>query len=98
MNRTVPVRSLNGKDLPLVEVIAQILGYLKRELLDNNLRRAGYNFSAEEFDWVVTVPAIWLASGKQMMREAAKMVSQHPPESLKCLCKCLYSCLCFPFD
>ena len=70
----MPVRALNGKDLRLVEVIAQILGYLKRELIDNHLRKAGYNFTAEDFDWVVTVPAIWLASGKQMMRLASVMV------------------------
>ena len=70
----MPVRALNGKHLRLVEVIAQILGYLKRELIDNHLRKAGYHFTAEDFDWVVTVPAIWLASGKQMMRLASVMV------------------------
>ena len=72
----MPVRALNGKDLRLVEVIAQILGYLKRELIDNHLKKAGHHFTAEDFDWVVTVPAIWLASGKQMMRLAAKMVRE----------------------
>ena len=76
VGRNVPVRALNGKHLPLVEVIAQILCYLRRELLENHLRKTGHRFSAEDFDWVVTVPAIWLASGKQMMREAAKMVRE----------------------
>ena len=29
---------------------------------------------ATDFHWVITVPAIWNASGKQMMREAAYQV------------------------
>ena len=70
------VKSLNGRSLPLVEVIASILGYLRRELLERYLPMSGHNFTAEDFDWVVTVPAIWLASGKQMMREAARKVSE----------------------
>lgn len=28
-----------------------------------------------DFDWVITVPAIWQARGKQLMREAAYLVS-----------------------
>ena len=28
-----------------------------------------------DFDWVITVPAIWDARGKRMMREAAYLVS-----------------------
>ena len=30
---------------------------------------------ATDFHWVITVPAIWSASGKQMMREAAYQVN-----------------------
>ena len=32
------------------------------------------NFSLPDFEWVITVPAIWKARGKQMMREAAYLV------------------------
>jgi len=31
-------------------------------------------FEATDFDWVITVPAIWRARGKQMMREAGYKV------------------------
>ena len=74
VNRDIVVRALNGTVFKLVDVISYILGYLKRELLETHLHRGGHTFSAEDFDWVVTVPAIWRASGKQMMREAAKLV------------------------
>ena len=33
-------------------------------------------YRATDFDWVVTVPAIWTAQGKQMMREAAYKVGR----------------------
>ena len=74
MNRDLTVRALNSKVFLLVDVIAYILGYLKRELLERHLQRGGHVFSATDFDWVVTVPAIWRAGGKQMMREAAYKV------------------------
>ena len=32
-------------------------------------------FKTTDFDWVITVPAIWDARGKRMMREAAYLVS-----------------------
>ena len=52
-----------------MEVIAFVLRYLKDELK----RR----FSSADFDWVITVPAIWNAGGKQMMREAAYLVRMY---------------------
>ena len=77
MNRDLTVRALNSKVFLLVDVIAYILGYLKRELLERHLQRGGHVFSATDFDWVVTVPAIWRAGGKQMMREAAYKVGRY---------------------
>lgn len=32
-------------------------------------------YSAKDFQWVLTVPAIWTAAAKQFMREAAYKVS-----------------------
>ena len=33
-------------------------------------------YKATDIDWVITVPAIWKARARRMMREAAYMVSQ----------------------
>ena len=68
------VKAENGAEYYLVEVIAHILKYLKEELI-KKLKRAGYHLDATDFDWVITVPAIWRARGKQMMREAGYKVS-----------------------
>ena len=67
------VKAKNGKEYYLVEVIAHILKYLKDQLL-KKLKGAGYELEATDFDWVITVPAIWRARGKQMMREAGYKV------------------------
>ncbi|CAI8050492.1 Heat shock 70 kDa protein 12A [Geodia barretti] len=63
------VKGKNGKEYFLVEVIAHILKYLKDELI-KKMKRADWALNATDFDWVITVPAIWRARGKQMMREA----------------------------
>ena len=68
------VKASNGERYYMVEVIAFILRYLKQQLI-KHLSRTVNPLEAKEFDWVVTVPAIWRARGKRMMREAAYMVS-----------------------
>ena len=68
------VKAQNGKEYYLVDVIAQILKHLKTELIENHLSHSLRPLKATEFDWVITVPAIWKARGKQMMREAGYKV------------------------
>lgn len=57
-----------------MEVIAFVIKYLKDQL-EEHLARTITPLKAKDFDWVITVPAIWKARGKRMMREAAYMVS-----------------------
>ena len=56
-----------------MEVIAFVIKYLKDQL-EEHLIRTITPLKAKDFDWVITVPAIWKARGKRMMREAAYMV------------------------
>ena len=70
----------DGSEWFLIEIIALILQYLKDEL-ENHLSKCEYvspqtgkHLKATNFDWVITVPAIWQARGKGMMREAGNMV------------------------
>ena len=67
------IRSANNQLYYLVDVIAHVLCYLKAELIEQ-LNGADYQLKATDFDWVITVPAIWRARGKQMMREAGYKV------------------------
>lgn len=62
-----------GDKYYLVEVIALMLNQIKTSLLDQ-LSRTTRKFKATDFNWVITVPAIWKGRGKQLMREAAYKV------------------------
>ena len=73
VNRNMTITSLDGKKFYLVEVIAFVLKYLKHTL-EEHLSNMQLPLKSDEFDWVITVPAIWKARGKRMMREAAYMV------------------------
>ena len=75
MSRTTPISPVNSDEqYYLLDVVALILKYLRDRLYDC-LRTMGLDMSKIQFDWVVTVPAIWDIRGKQMMREAAYKVS-----------------------
>jgi len=74
VNRNMPVSPINSSErYYLVDVVAFILKYLKDQLYVA-LGRTDLHMSHVQFDWVVTVPAIWDIRGKQMMREAAYKV------------------------
>ena len=75
VSRHTPVSPINcDEQYYLVDVVAFILLYLKDRLY-GFLDMTDLDMSQVEFDWVVTVPAIWDARGKQMMREAAYKVT-----------------------
>ena len=88
-------KAKNGEEYYLVDVIAQILKYLKNELIENLLQNAGRSLEATDFDWVITVPAIWRARGKQMMREAGYKVPNNSILSLCLVCLLLFCLLQF---
>ena len=73
VNRDMKITSSSGKVFFLIDVIAHILNYLKNVLLDR-LEDANLQLLATDFHWVITVPAIWQARGKQLMREAGYKV------------------------
>ena len=74
VDRTTTIKSFCGKDYYfLVEVIAFMLKHLK-DLLLAHLSDGMRQMKSTHFDWVITVPAIWKARAKRMMREAAYMV------------------------
>ena len=83
VNRHTPISPINSSEqYYLLDVIAFILKYLKDQLYQD-LTTGGLDMSRIQFDWVVTVPAIWDIRGKQMMREAAYNVSTYLPKILK---------------
>ena len=79
MSRETTIAASNGKKYFLIDVIAHILKYLKDQLIDQLKRETAQGLPtllSGDFDWVITVPAIWRAKGKQMMREAGYKVRE----------------------
>ena len=74
--RDVKIKAVDGREFYAVEVIALVLKYLKENLLKELTRASHIATKASDFQWVITVPAIWKPRGKQMMREAAYLVSE----------------------
>uniref|UniRef100_A0A1X7TRX6 Uncharacterized protein n=1 Tax=Amphimedon queenslandica TaxID=400682 RepID=A0A1X7TRX6_AMPQE len=72
LNHDTEVPSLNGGSYYLIEVIAFTIKLLKEKLLTDHLKGV---YKSTDFDWVITVPAIWKARARRMMREAAYMVT-----------------------
>ena len=57
-------------------MIATILKLIKKRLTEffwQKDKPGGYKM--EEFDWVITIPALWGEQARDMMREAAYLVS-----------------------
>ena len=65
-----------------MEVIAFALNHLKNTLKESLIAQVagvpGVQVNLADFHWVITVPTIWKPQAKQMMREAACLVSYFP--------------------
>ena len=76
LDRQTIVESFTGEKYYLVEVIAFLLKHL-RDILIDYISRSTVPFMTTDLEWVITVPALWNAQGKSMMREAAYLVSKY---------------------
>ena len=59
-------------ELPVHELIAMTLEYVKDEFFDYVKSRDGISLGAEQVRWVITLPAVWSEPAKQIMKEAAQ--------------------------
>lgn len=64
------ITAANGKQLPAIDVFAMTLKFLKDTALE-------WCKSFDNVRWIVTVPAIWSDSAKEMMRKASDKVCNH---------------------
>ena len=59
--------------LPALKVFRDILVHIKAIVLDH-IRTHGTTYETQDIKWVLTVPAMWKASARDVMRQAAKEV------------------------
>ena len=69
------MKAVDGREFYAIEVISVFLKYLKNKFLSELSCADDSVKKASDFQWVITVPAIWKPRGKQVMREAAYLVS-----------------------
>lgn len=67
--------SENGKEVSALKVFSYGLAYFKDHSLRELSDQSGRRITSDQIKWVITVPAIWKASAKQFMRQAAYNVS-----------------------
>ena len=81
IQRGTTIKSIGGIDFYLRDVLALMLNMIKKEFEDF-LATSATKLPAAAFHWVITVPNIWNAAGKQIMREAAYEVNYNIKSSL----------------
>ena len=62
------------RSMKALKVISEVMKFLKNKLL-KMFEAAKYDAKDTDIRWVITVPAIWKASARQLMRIAAYDVS-----------------------
>ena len=76
LNSRTVLKAANGRSGKAKTVFARSINFLKDEAIKVICQRTGDDhFSADDVQWVLTVPAIWTPRAKQFMREAAYEVT-----------------------
>ena len=72
LNSRTVIKAANGRSVEANTVFSRSINFLKDEAIKVIRQRTGDDyFSADDVQWVLTVPAIWTPWAKQFMREAA---------------------------
>lgn len=82
LNRATQLTAANGKKVDALIVFSLAIKFMKDEAVNTIRARTGdESYSANDIQWVLTVPAIWRPAAKQFMREAAYKAGIASPES-----------------
>lgn len=65
----------NGAKMRAVDVLAHALRHFSQQAVREISEQSETSLTNDDVRWVVTVPAIWTAAAKQLMRQAAYHVS-----------------------
>ncbi|XP_038128977.1 heat shock 70 kDa protein 12A-like [Cyprinodon tularosa] len=72
ITKNMKIKAASGKEMEAIKVFTEALRFLKDDAMKTiGKNTEGVTLIANDFTWVLTVPAIWDHSAKQFMREAA---------------------------
>ncbi len=63
-------KSVDGRQLPLMQVISESLRYISEKALEKLVEQVG-KVVKTKIRWVLTVPALWQEEHKHFMKKAA---------------------------
>jgi len=66
------IHDANGKKLPVIDLIADYIRFIKHEALKEIKSSTSGELKDEEIRWCLTIPAIWKDADKDLMRRAAQ--------------------------
>ena len=84
----INVKSADGREMPLMKVIAESLRFISNKAIDKLKDQIG-EFNKEKIRWVLTVPALWSEEHKMFMRKAAVEAGIIPHVNSDLLMLCL---------
>ena len=76
MNSETTIAASNGEHFPAIQLFSFALRYFKEHALKELSAQSATIIVNEDVRWVITVPAIWRAPAKQLMRQAAYEVQE----------------------
>lgn len=83
------VKSIDGREMPLMTVISESLKFIANKALSKLEEQIGKGVQVNKIRWVLTVPALWSEEHKLFMRKAAKEAGiidhSNSPNLLLCL-------------
>jgi len=65
------INASNGHPYPAIQLFSHALRFFKDHALKELTNQSSTEIVNEDIRWVITVPAIWKASAKQFIRQAA---------------------------
>ena len=65
------VKSIDGREMPLMTVISESLKFISKKALQKLEEQIGKGVQSNKIRWVLTVPALWSEEHKLFMRKAA---------------------------
>lgn len=75
ISKDTHIMAANSVSLPVTRILTEALRHLRYLILEELTERCSEALSLDSISWILTVPAIWNKSTKQLIKEIAIEVS-----------------------
>lgn len=75
ISKETHIVAANSVSLPATRILTEALRHLRYLILEELTERCSEALSPESISWILTVPAVWSKSTRQLIKEIAVEVS-----------------------